>query len=187
MIYTNCLRFADILGLHLSDVKTFKDEVHVIPRSAFQDLVIPRCPSMATVKSLVATHRETQNVTVVPMFDHQAAATSFSTRLTSQKVIACLCSKVKVKYSHPILFQICLETFSMAENDLTGAARVVNLGFHKQVTVRWTVDRWKTSSDLEARYVDDLSEGLTDTFVFRLSSGLLCRCLLYTSPSPRDS
>ena len=73
----------------------------------------------------------------------------------------------------------------MAENDLTGAARVVNLGFHKQVTVRWTVDRWKTSSDLEARYVDDLSEGLTDTFVFRLSSGLLCRgevlelCLRY--------
>ena len=85
--YTNCLRFADILGLHLSDVKTFKDEVPVIPRSAFQDLVIPHCPSMATVKSLVATHRETQNVTVVPMFDHQAAATSFSTRLTSQKVI----------------------------------------------------------------------------------------------------
>jgi len=34
------VRFADVLGLDLADVKTFLDEIPTIPKSAFEDLEI---------------------------------------------------------------------------------------------------------------------------------------------------
>ena len=70
--------------------------------------------------------------------------------------------------------KVCLETaYTETPFTVVGLVRVLNLDFHKAVTVRWTVNDWNTSSDLAATYVDGSSDGTTDKFSFSLSLGCL--------------
>ncbi|CAK8695891.1 unnamed protein product [Clavelina lepadiformis] len=93
--------------------------------------------------------------------------------------LLCHCSLI-LNFQQPFLeptFQrrvqqqmVCLESVSILPNStsFTGVIRVVNLEFEKQVTVRYTTDKWRTFQDIPACYVSSLSEFHQDQFSFHV-------------------
>jgi len=162
------VRFADIFGLDLSEVKVFMDEVPRIPKSAYSDLNIDpseyqvgsplpvRKNSFATPGFLAprASVSNSSTTTLVPMFNQPCLSPTFLDKVHSQK--------------------ICLENAYMdGQNTVSGIVRVLNLDFHKAVTVRWTANEWNTVTEQQAQYVTGSSQGNTDKFSFRLECGSL--------------
>src|SRR6266851_5518356 len=49
-----------------------------------------------------------------------------------------------------------------------GVVRVRNLAFEKWIAVRFTLDKWQTTSEVTARYKEPLPNGTVDTFVFTI-------------------
>jgi len=154
------VRFADILGLDLSEVKVFADEIPRIPKSAFEDLDVNI--SDFEIGSPVRKHNLLQqppaptstNTSLVPMFNQPGAETNFFKRVMERKV--------------------CLENaFMNGGSAISGVVRVVNISFQKSVTVRWTVNDWNTVTDTLCEYVPGSSMGNTDKFSFRLQVGSL--------------
>ena len=47
--------------------------------------------------------------------------------------------------------------------------KVKNLGYEKDVFVRYTLNNWKTYQDLPAYYLKDSNSGYADTFAFELN------------------
>ncbi|KAG7296017.1 hypothetical protein JYU34_021113 [Plutella xylostella] len=138
------VRFADVLGLDLADVKTFMDEIPVIPKSAYDDLSgcdVANSPPVRAPPRLGA-------LTLVPLFQVPRDITEKLTRLS-----------------------VCLESARVGEGihmNICGSVRVRNLDFHKTVHVRYSMNRWKTHTDLQATYVPGSCDGFSDRFHFVL-------------------
>ena len=152
-------RFADILGLDLSEVKTFVDEIPRIPRAAFEDLDVDMSDYQVDSPSLNSSFAATAPppipcATFVPMFSQSGSQPHFFQTVKEKKV--------------------CLENSSMdGSESLSGLVRVMNLSFYKEVVVRWTVDDWRTSEETLCSYVNGSSTGSTDQFSFKLRVGKL--------------
>ncbi|EEB17214.1 protein phosphatase 1 binding protein, putative [Pediculus humanus corporis] len=138
------VRFADALGLDLADVRTFLDEIPKIPISAYEDLKFDfQTPSEEP------THQ--CPLMLVPLFQQPGLKMDFMEKINNQK--------------------ICLETMSVTDPSvlaITGYARVRNIGYHKSVYVRYSLNNWKTFSDLQATYVPNSCDGYSDKFLFVL-------------------
>ncbi|GBP19033.1 Glycogen-binding subunit 76A [Eumeta japonica] len=139
------VRFADVLGLDLADVKTFMDEIPVIPKSAYDDLtgcdIFQNSPPTRAPPRLGA-------LTLVPLFQ---LPRDVSEKLEKQNV--------------------CLETARVGDGghvNICGTVRVRNLDYHKTVHIRYTMDRWKTYTDLQTTYVPGSCDGYSDRFQFVL-------------------
>lgn len=138
------VRFADVLGLDLADVKTFMDEIPVVPKSAYDDLTgcdVQSSPPARPPPRLGA-------LTLVPLFQ---LPRDFTEKLEKQNV--------------------CLESSRVCDGvhvTICGSVRVRNLDFHKTVHIRYTMDRWKTYTDLQANYVQGSCDGFSDRFQFLL-------------------
>ena len=71
--------------------------------------------------------------------------------------------------------KVCLESAYMSDlKTIRGTVRVVNLDFNKKVVVRFTTDDWRTTSDVDAVYLNGSCDGFSDKFNF---------CLDYSSIS----
>ncbi|XP_014279253.1 glycogen-binding subunit 76A isoform X2 [Halyomorpha halys] len=139
------VRFADVLGLDLADVHTFLDEVPRIPKSAFKDLKnIDANP--------VESPKETRpDRTLVPLFLQPGGQQHFVDRLTKSKV--------------------CLENAYATTTlglKIRGTVKVVNLDYHKQVAVRYSGDKWRSFTEIQASYVDTSHDGFSDRFGFTI-------------------
>ncbi|XP_050675182.1 glycogen-binding subunit 76A isoform X2 [Leptidea sinapis] len=138
------VRFADVLGLDLADVKTFMDEIPVIPKSAYDDLAgsdVQNSPPTRPSQRLGA-------LTLVPLFQLPHDVTD------------------KLERHH-----VCLESARVCDGvhvTVCGSVRVRNLDFHKTVHIRYTMNRWKTYTDLQATYVQGSCDGYSDRFQFLL-------------------
>lgn len=138
------VRFADVLGLDLADVKTFMDEIPVVPKSAYDDLSgceVQNSPPARPTPRLGA-------LTLVPLFQ---LPRDVNEKLEKQNV--------------------CLESSRVCDGvhvTICGSVRVRNLDFHKTVHVRYTMNRWKTYTDLQATYVQGSCDGYSDRFQFVL-------------------
>ncbi|CAH0729866.1 unnamed protein product, partial [Brenthis ino] len=138
------VRFADVLGLDLADVKTFMDEIPVIPKSAYDDLTgcdVQNSPPARPPPRLGA-------LTLVPLFQ---LPRDFTEKLEKQNV--------------------CMESSRVCDGvhvTICGSVRVRNLDFHKTVHIRYTMNRWKTYTDLQANYVQGSCDGFSDRFQFIL-------------------
>ena len=65
--------------------------------------------------------------------------------------------------------KICLENaFMDGPSAIFGVVRVLNISFHKSVTVKWTVNDWSTVTETRCQYVKGSSMGNTDKFSFKL-------------------
>lgn len=64
--------------------------------------------------------------------------------------------------------KVCLENIAFSGFSITGTVTVKNICFAKDVTIRYTMDKWKTSKDVWADYVNQLEGGLMDRFQFRI-------------------
>lgn len=138
------VRFADVLGLDLADVKTFLDEIPNIPKSAFEDLEIMESepPIQLGPKS---------DKLLMPLFQQPGGLPTFLD-LVREK-------------------QVSLENAAVSDHvnqTISGSVRVRNLDFHKSVHIRYTIDNWRTYADLQATYVDNSCDGFSDKFTFAL-------------------
>ena len=64
---------------------------------------------------------------------------------------------------------VCLESIVCQCFVVTGSIRVNNIGFTKEVTVRFTLDNWKSYRDIWADYFSSSMDGKTDKFWFRIA------------------
>lgn len=138
------VRFADVLGLDLADVKTFMDEIPVIPKSAYDDLTGCDVASSPPVRS----SPRLGSLTLVPLFQLPRDVTEKLERLN-----------------------VCLESARVCDGvhvTVCGSVRVRNLDFHKTVHIRYTMNRWKTYTDLQTTYVPASCDGYSDRFQFVL-------------------
>lgn len=139
------VRFADVLGLDLADVRTFLDEVPKIPKSAYEDLDVTLLPShQAIIPPPI-------DKVLVPLFQQPGCLPGFVERLKD--------------------CQVCLESATVTDPvnlTITGIVRVRNLDFHKSVHVRFSTDSWRTFSDMTANYVENSCDGFSDKFSFML-------------------
>jgi protein phosphatase 1 regulatory subunit 3A/B/C/D/E len=139
------VRFADVLGLDLADVRTFLDDVPKIPKSAYEDLDVT-LPSQD-----IASLAPPMEKVLVPLFQQPGCLPNFIDRLRDS--------------------QVCLESAAVTDPvnlTITGCARVRNLDFHKSVHIRYTLDNWRSYSDLSASYVENSCDGFSDKFSFIL-------------------
>ncbi|XP_070498028.1 glycogen-binding subunit 76A isoform X3 [Chironomus tepperi] len=138
------VRFADVLGLDLADVRTFLDEVPKVPKSAYEDLDV-------TLPTHAIQLGPPLDKILVPLFQQPGCLPNFLDRLRDG--------------------QVCLESAAVTDPinlTITGCVRVRNLDFHKSVHLRYSLDSWRTYSDLTASYVENSCDGFSDKFSFIL-------------------
>lgn len=135
------VRFADVLGLDLADVRTFLDEIPKVPKSAFDELTIAPEPPISLGQRL--------DKIIVPLFQQPGASPNFLDVVQAQNV---------AMENAAVTDPICLT--------ITGLVRVRNLDFHKSVHIRYSLDAWKSYSDLQAEYVPNSCDGFSDKFSF---------------------
>lgn len=138
------VRFADVLGLDLADVKTFLDEIPTIPKSAFEDLEIleQEPPMQLGPKS---------DKLLMPLFQQPGGLPTFLDAVREK--------------------QVSLENAAVTDSinqTISGSVRVRNLDFHKSVHVRYSLDGWRSYADLQANYVENSCDGFSDKFTFVL-------------------
>lgn len=158
------VRFADVLGLDLTDVRTFLDEIPKIPNSAYDDLIyddvfqkdaspvnnsssswstrfMDRCINLLPLSRA--------DKLLVPMFQQPGGLPNFVELIKER--------------------QVCLESALVKDTStfcIQGSVRVRNLDFHKSVHVRYTLNSWQNYSDLQATYVCNSCDGFSDKFTF---------------------
>ena len=151
------VRFADALGLDLTLIRTFLDEIPIVPQSAFDHLNDPKSSSSSSSDDdLFLRRREVSSSarSLIASFTQPASVPSFLELVKKQ--------------------HICLETATMFEEmTIRGVVRVVNVDFSKSVVVRFTTDEWKSHTDVGACYVANSCDGLTDRFTFNLLANML--------------
>ncbi|NXT10115.1 PPR3D phosphatase, partial [Prunella fulvescens] len=123
----NRVRFADALGLELTEVKVFQTgedpsiPLHVLSRlSINSDLWYSSLNLEFTLQCLV------------PDFQQPADCLDFSSRLQEQ--------------------QVCLERVTSSDLGLSGTIQVRNVAFEKQVSVRYTFNQWESIHEVCARW-----------------------------------
>ncbi|XP_012284045.1 glycogen-binding subunit 76A isoform X2 [Orussus abietinus] len=159
------VRFADVLGLDLADVRTFLDEIPRVPNSAYSDLVYDDLSTKEIVVPHVNGHPWTfrnpdtritlttgkPDRTLVPLFQQPGGLPNFLDLVRER--------------------QVCLENVLVHDPVsliLQGTVRVRNLDFHKSVHIRYTMNQWRNYSDLQATYVPNSCDGFSDKFTFVL-------------------
>ncbi|CAO1426357.1 unnamed protein product [Diamesa serratosioi] len=140
------VRFADVLGLDLADVRTFLDEVPKVPMQAYQDLIYDVTSMSPNNPIQIAPSPEK---VLVPLFQQPGSLPAFLERVKDKKV--CL---QNAAVTDPIALTI------------TGSVRVRNLDYHKSVHIRYSMDNWRSYSDMMANYVEDSCDGFSDKFTF---------------------
>lgn len=144
------VRFADVLGLDLADVRTFLDEIPKVPTSAYDDLVDVDLSSASSAAATQPFQAKPEKI-LLPLFQQPGGIANFLDKVREKNV--CLENAV---VSDPI------------DLSIKGTVRVRNLDFHKSVHIRYTLDSWKTFADLQASYIQNSCDGFSDTFTFLL-------------------
>lgn len=144
------VRFADVLGLDLADVKTFLDEIPTIPKSAYEDL-----HNLDKDTQAISPRREFKKV-LVALFQQPETLPTFLDIVNEKRV--------------------CLESACVSDatnQTITGWVRVRNLDFYKSLYIRYSFDGWRSFVDLQASYVENSCDGFSDRFTFTLYGNLL--------------
>ncbi|XP_049819541.1 glycogen-binding subunit 76A-like isoform X2 [Aethina tumida] len=148
------VRFADVLGLDLADVRTFLDEIPKIPNSAYEDLrdaEINDAPAEPQLNISLKCHGVKIDKVLLPLFQQPGGLPTFLDTVRDN----CVCLENAI-IDDPINFSI------------KGTVRVRNLDFHKSVHIRYTFDSWKTYHDVQGEYVQNSCDGFSDRFTFVL-------------------
>lgn len=143
------VRFADVLGLDLADVRTFMDEIPKVPSCAYWDLHDSTLETHVGIEPPPSPEK-----CLFPMFQQPSGCPEFIDRLRTQKV--------------------CLENAYLGDSmSINGTVRVLNIEFHKSVHIRYTLDNWDNFADLQASYAVGSSDGFSDKFNFVLYANTL--------------
>ncbi|KAH9961113.1 putative phosphatase regulatory subunit-domain-containing protein [Russula dissimulans] len=66
------------------------------------------------------------------------------------------------------LREVAVESVDLVGTTIEGLVRVRNIAFEKWIAVRFTLDRWQTTSEVTARYKESLPNGTIDRFTFSI-------------------
>ncbi|XP_030757334.1 glycogen-binding subunit 76A-like [Sitophilus oryzae] len=146
------VRFADVLGLDLADVRTFLDEIPKVPKSAYDDLSDVDISDSSDIQNVNCLNKfvgVSSEKILVPLFEQPSGLLNFLDLVRENQV--CLENAL---VDDPVLFLI------------RGTVRVRNLDFNKSVHIRYTLDSWKTFADVQASYVQNSCDGFSDRFSF---------------------
>lgn len=137
------VRFADALGLDLESVRHILnlDSPPKIPDYAVKDLQV----------GLEEEHKTEGARYLSAIFSQPGSRPDFIQRVLRNKVA---------------LENCLVDDKSMT---VTGTVRVANVSYHKQVTIRTTLNSWLTFEDVPATYVAGSHDTLTDRFSFTIT------------------
>lgn len=152
------VRFADVFGLDLADVRTFLDEVPKVPKSAYDDLQDVVLDVAASSSELTGSSEELlpdcgskATRLLMPLFQQPGGEPAFLDRVRN--------------------LNVCLENAVIGDPvdlSIVGTVRVRNLDFNKSVHVRYSLDSWKSFADMQGIYVPNSCDGFSDKFSFLL-------------------
>uniref|UniRef100_A0A8D8W8N2 Glycogen-binding subunit 76A n=2 Tax=Cacopsylla melanoneura TaxID=428564 RepID=A0A8D8W8N2_9HEMI len=158
------VRFVDVMGLDIADVRTYLDEIPKVPQSAYEDLVCPsdsdddneeetNCNDCDKNQQDQLATNPRRNLTLLALFNQPGYEPNFFQNLNSNKI--CLEKVIITQYydGKPII---------------SGTIRVRNEHFNKAVYVRYTTDQWCTYKEVLAKYIDNSCDGYSDKFSFVL-------------------
>ena len=134
------VRFADAMGLDLESIRHVLDTElpPKIPASAVADL-----------KAGVEEDRQHMGSRYLDLcFKQPGAEDRFVSKVMANKVS--------------------LENCIITDLNITGIVRVANIGYHKCVRVRYSINNWVTFYDVMASYVQNSCDGPTDRFSFTI-------------------
>lgn len=136
------VRFADAMGLDLESIRHVMDTDNPpkIPASAIADLKV----------GVEEDRRDVGRRYLDLCFLQPCAMENFMSRVMAKKVS--------------------LENCVINDMSITGVVRVANIGYHKCVRVRYSVNNWVTFYDVMASYVQNSCDGATDRFSFTIVS-----------------
>lgn len=137
--------FADAAGFTLEFVKT-------IPTHSGEDVTIYTSNALNVNNNnsrLSLPSPRPRGKNLAPCFTEPCKTSSFFERVYSQNV--------------------CLESIVCDDFVFAGTVRVTNIDFAKEVTVRFTLDDWKSYRDIWADYFSSSMDGKTDKFWFRIA------------------
>jgi len=160
------VRFADALGLDLESVRHIVDDG-------------PYMPPLAAFKGLKLDEDEKRW-----LFEQDQQSPLSHQAPTSLLASSPLCSKPNLRVlfcqpssdpgpflervrSHKVCLENCLVTGPSGPSDMftiTCIIRVLNVGFEKSVTLRFTTNEWLTWTDVLASYVPNSCDGFSDKF-----------------------
>ena len=63
---------------------------------------------------------------------------------------------------------VTVENINLVGTNVEGVVRVRNIAFEKWIAVRFTLDKWQTTSEVTARYKESLLNGTVDRFIFSI-------------------
>ena len=63
---------------------------------------------------------------------------------------------------------VAVENIDLVGTTVEGIVRVRNIAFEKWIAVRFTLDKWQTTSEVTARYKESLPNGTFDRFIFSI-------------------
>lgn len=137
------VKFCDADGTELAAVRIYfdQDEAPEVPLYATAYL------NLDEIYNPIPEERSDQKV-LRPSFSQPGAAPDFMGRVHMNKVA----------------LEFCL--VSDTEMNVTGTVRVANIAFNKSVTIRYTTDQWKHTTEVKANYVYYSHDGATDRFSF---------------------
>ena len=136
------VRFADVMGLDLESVR------HVMNQEQ-----PPRIPASAMADLRIGMEEERKDIGSRYLdicFPQPGALENFTQKVMANK--------------------LCLENCIIADLSITGIVRVANIGFHKVVRIRYSINNWVTFYDVMASYVQKSCDGPTDRFSFTISA-----------------
>eukprot|EP00095_Tigriopus_kingsejongensis_P012103 maker-scaffold747_size103044-snap-gene-0.19 protein:Tk12103 transcript:maker-scaffold747_size103044-snap-gene-0.19-mRNA-1 annotation:"glycogen-binding subunit 76a-like isoform x1" len=155
------VRFADVFGLDLIDVKTFLDEVPKVPKCAFRYLTNVELSDIESENgSVESTGQSAKKFHTLPPIPPRQPTTTLVPMFTQPGSFSNFFDLLKVK-------KVCLENaFTAHRAAIQGTIRVRNISFQKTVGVRYSYNDWQTSVDIAARYLNDSCDGISDKFTF---------------------
>ncbi|XP_071454366.1 uncharacterized protein Gbs-76A [Hetaerina americana] len=178
------VRFADVLGLDLADVRTFLDEIPHVPKSAFQDLApeggidplsaasLPHWSAPADwaqgISPEARVPRRPRRYHLTPLFPQPGAAADFIDRIRER----CVCLESAVEEDTADEEDDGVEFYGVNGWSVLGTVRVRNLAFHKTVHARASADGWRSHADVPASYLPGSCDGFSDRFAFELRPGI---------------
>ncbi|GIX68530.1 protein phosphatase 1 regulatory subunit 3D [Caerostris darwini] len=151
--HSKMVRFADSVGLDLTNVRHFTEEESDLPRSDrinktfYNELSgqneIRRIASRENLSTFQDDHQ------LVLEFEQPGGEEQFLERVHNQK--------------------ICLENVIVCNLKVIGIVKILNLGFEKEVAVRYTLNEWMSFFEEKAEYLPGSSDGVTDKFSFSIT------------------
>lgn len=134
------VRFADVMGLDLESVR------HVMNQEQ-----PPRIPASAMADLRIGMEEERKDMGSRYLdicFPQPGALENFMQKVMANK--------------------LCLENCIITDLSITGIVRVANIGYHKCVRIRYTINSWVSFYDVMASYVQKSCDGPTDRFSFTI-------------------